>query len=1520
MRLRVFALLVPHLLFAAVAGAQPYVFVTSPAAGEVGVLDAYRDQLVATFPVSGMPSGAAMGPNGRHLFVARGQAAAVAAIDTYTGQVATIAVGEAPSGLAILPHNRRLYVANTGDDTVSVVNTRTLAVVATIPVGDAPLAVAAGPGRVYVANWGSNSVTVIDGSSAAVIGTVDVGTFPAGLVLHPWEERLYVSNFLDGTISVVDTAALSEVATVTVGRGPRGLALDPAAGRLYVACFDEDRVAVVSTATNTVVLTAASGARNPLDVALLPGPRRLYVAHLQDGDNVAVLDPDTLSAVGSVAAPAGAAAFARGPRWASPRLSFADRASGALSRVVQSLIPRRRPSGAPPPSQLGSVLIEDTEFNPADWTVGGVGEGFVEQVPAGGNPGAWRRMIHFPVSLPTDFVHRLIRPGARYDPSTQGAITAIDVSWDRRILPPSSQDGAARGGLSVGEGFFAEQGNVLYRTTEDVFSSFPWEPTMRTNLTAADFMDGTGGNPDFSPSGGPITFGYYRRSPPNTLVSHGIDNFRVIVHTGTFTAGRLGFETTAAAIVSGDVVTFTVARAGGTDGDVGVTVVIVHPGGGSSTRTLSWASGDGAPKSFSELLVTGPGGARTARMTLINPTGGATLSPFRSALVVFVAPSTWPPEMLSFFLLLQALLSAFSPAWLLAFAVPAAAVKVGPRLRRWRRALLVVAVPALIAPLPACVPTATIELAHSPEMIWNDRIRLDGKPLSENGSECVNSELACLQRSTDPWVGHHENRDQGVVSEIYPELGDDALLRRLPKSDCLWIPKGQSMRASWEAVVSIDPTLAFGRGLTNGLPEMSSGADHRYGTDFYPGGLRWFSACRANTPYDRAWLEISDRQLCEAIGEECPECEPGPYWEAAVGGEGLALSVARNNCEDHPGIFVIGDTFKRVSLFDADVKAAFYKEPRPDRNECNPAAPDPSIDESVTRWFVSCPVANGLVDVCGDKCVFQPEADATLSVHSVYYGRTRMLSPSLMTVAKNVPRRLLRTMEKRSATLVAWHTPPSDLRNDAGPPDPEAPSLRWVENFTPDVRVSQVRVLNVTPAGVERPLAPIRLRIIDPVGPTAVWECPGQDTGDGGKAFKLDSATACRQGDGPLGPLPATPTYLVANVTAANSAPLRAPLTWEADLPSGLPVDEVVVEFTLVNLACQAGTTCNALKAEGGSRNFGRLQAGKPHFAVVEVTNVGPEPLRVGTVRMEAVAGYPDARADFGVEVLSDPQPVPVPLELTPQDTLRQGPDLATSQIVRNSTTPGGTPAIVRPLDADGASIVVGGYELQARGTPKHEGFRITYDDPAADFSWTPPSPGLRRPFTEVAYLRRQPPFYVEPGGSFWVRLRVAPRALGIRKAYLAVGATADSNPGQGVWTRPVMTATGISGPSLVFSPAVLSFPRLRLDASGQPVQAWTLNAIVSNYGNVAMNRTTVRLSGPDAARFRVVSAYPASQVIAPGGDEVFTLDYSPSCAPPAATPPQYGPPQYQAALRVTTDGGDAVFSLRGEFCPQLGN
>jgi YVTN family beta-propeller protein len=55
--------------------------------------------------------------------------------------VATILVGFGPNGVAVTPDGTRAYVTNTIDGTVSVISTASNKVVATIPVGNFPLAV-----------------------------------------------------------------------------------------------------------------------------------------------------------------------------------------------------------------------------------------------------------------------------------------------------------------------------------------------------------------------------------------------------------------------------------------------------------------------------------------------------------------------------------------------------------------------------------------------------------------------------------------------------------------------------------------------------------------------------------------------------------------------------------------------------------------------------------------------------------------------------------------------------------------------------------------------------------------------------------------------------------------------------------------------------------------------------------------------------------------------------------------------------------------------------------------------------------------------------------------------------------------------------------------------------------------------------------------------------------------------------------------------------------------------------------
>ncbi|MDB4884379.1 MAG: phosphoesterase [Gemmatimonadetes bacterium] len=123
----------------------------------------------------------------------------VARVDLVSGRVTNvISVGRHPTGIAWDEPHARLYVANGNSDDVSVIDTRTNAVVATIPVapfrerraGTAPTSVAVSPdgSRLFVTLGGVNAVMMLDvaagatGASAARFrGLIPTGWYPSSV-------------------------------------------------------------------------------------------------------------------------------------------------------------------------------------------------------------------------------------------------------------------------------------------------------------------------------------------------------------------------------------------------------------------------------------------------------------------------------------------------------------------------------------------------------------------------------------------------------------------------------------------------------------------------------------------------------------------------------------------------------------------------------------------------------------------------------------------------------------------------------------------------------------------------------------------------------------------------------------------------------------------------------------------------------------------------------------------------------------------------------------------------------------------------------------------------------------------------------------------------------------------------------------------------------------------------------------------------------------------------------------------
>jgi len=76
-----------------------------------------------------------------------------------------------------------------------------------------------------VTNLSSNNVSVVETGSNSVIATVPVGNQPYAIAVSTDGSQVYVGNAADGTISVISTATNSVVATVPVADGVFGIAV-----------------------------------------------------------------------------------------------------------------------------------------------------------------------------------------------------------------------------------------------------------------------------------------------------------------------------------------------------------------------------------------------------------------------------------------------------------------------------------------------------------------------------------------------------------------------------------------------------------------------------------------------------------------------------------------------------------------------------------------------------------------------------------------------------------------------------------------------------------------------------------------------------------------------------------------------------------------------------------------------------------------------------------------------------------------------------------------------------------------------------------------------------------------------------------------------------------------------------------------------------------------------------------------------------------------------------------------------
>ncbi len=122
-----------------------------------------------------------------------------------------------------------------------------------------------------------------------------------------------------------------------------------------------------------------------------------------------------------------------------------------------------------------------------------------------------------------------------YDPSTEGAISSFDFSFDE-IVTTATIDGAYYPNGGSGQAFaLMQDGKIYYLAGHDLsFQNKTWQTVSVTGLTADDFVNLNGSHPDFSTNGKPIAFGVDRTnthtgSDTHLIIETGLDNFIVLI-------------------------------------------------------------------------------------------------------------------------------------------------------------------------------------------------------------------------------------------------------------------------------------------------------------------------------------------------------------------------------------------------------------------------------------------------------------------------------------------------------------------------------------------------------------------------------------------------------------------------------------------------------------------------------------------------------------------------------------------------------------------------------------------------------------------------------------------------------------------------------------------------------------------------------------------------------------------------------------------------------------------------------
>jgi YVTN family beta-propeller protein len=219
--------------------------------------------------------------------------------------VATIPVGKRPRAIAASPDGQYLYVTLSGSpiagpgvdektlpepdrsaDGLAVVDMRQNRLVRVLKGVVNPEQVAVSrDGKLYAGSEDSQAIAVI-ARDGAKLASIAVAGEPEGVALRPDGRILYVTEEEDGKVLAVDTETNAVIQTILVGARPRSLAFSPDGMRAYVTAELGKSVSVLDARHHTLLATVRLTGEVvlPMGVAVSPDSKRVYVTTGRGGE------------------------------------------------------------------------------------------------------------------------------------------------------------------------------------------------------------------------------------------------------------------------------------------------------------------------------------------------------------------------------------------------------------------------------------------------------------------------------------------------------------------------------------------------------------------------------------------------------------------------------------------------------------------------------------------------------------------------------------------------------------------------------------------------------------------------------------------------------------------------------------------------------------------------------------------------------------------------------------------------------------------------------------------------------------------------------------------------------------------------------------------------------------------------------------------------------------------------------------------------------------------------------------